>query len=194
MLCIYKNERTKGKIFCPRPSMTSAFVSPCQNVIAAHYGALPEPGRKPVHGVEGGKHCHHEYSSDADLGFIRRHVLSFSNQTFFVKELKEDFTVLSMLMLMPSWKLDIMMYVCMNVCRTFSKAFDCSQKRGVVGLGLLECCRQIKIYRLTWHKQQYVMWFLTRHEVEAALNYTRSQALWRWYYLLSMEVSPWAHG
>ncbi len=130
MLCIYKNERTKGKIFCPRPSMTSAFVSPCQNVIAAHFGALPEPGRKPVHGVEGGKHCHHEYSSDADLGFIRRHVLSFSNQTFFVKELKEDFTVLSMLMLMPSWKLDIMMYVCMNVCRTFSKAFDCSQKKG----------------------------------------------------------------
>lgn len=74
--------------------MTSAFVSPCQNVIAAHYGALPEPGRKKtVHRVDGVKHCHHEYSSDADLGFIRRHVLSFSNQTFFVKEFKENFTV-----------------------------------------------------------------------------------------------------
>ncbi len=36
----------KAKYSALDPSMTSAFVSPCQNVIAAHYGALPEPARK----------------------------------------------------------------------------------------------------------------------------------------------------
>jgi len=54
-------------------STLSAFVSPCQSVIAAHYFALSEPGRKNNSPQGwGGKHCHHEYLSDAALGFNLR--------------------------------------------------------------------------------------------------------------------------
>lgn len=100
MLCIYKNKRAKGKIFCHRLSTTSAlstFVTPCQSVIAAHCFAVPEPGKTTVHGVEGEKHCHHEYSSDAALGFILRPFFCSQIEHFyFVKEfkyLKEYFKV-----------------------------------------------------------------------------------------------------
>ncbi len=114
MLCIYKNERAKGKIFCPRPLHDISICLTLSKCDCCTLRCTPWTGeKKTVHGVEGGKHCHHEYSSDADLGFIRRHVLSFSNQTFFVKELKENFTVPSfasipVVMLMLNWKLDIM--------------------------------------------------------------------------------------
>lgn len=67
-------------------------------MIAAHCFAVPEPRRKTtVHGVEGEKYCHHEYSSDAALGFnLRPFFCSQIEHFYFVKEfkyLKEYFKV-----------------------------------------------------------------------------------------------------